>query len=158
MILLVVLGVVGLALVVYFSIECVRKKKKGAISNYQGRVFYKHVFEINLKNPDGTSRQEIIRRCNRGEELLLVPEPDNRHGPDAVKVCRKNEQQIGYLPTDNGRMAHDLATGWAFRTTIDQIYPFEDNPQKHGVRLCMQVLTEGQDQSGKVRTNHSKPD
>jgi hypothetical protein len=40
-------------------------------------------------------------------------------------VCRTNGQQIGYLPTAGGWRAHDLATGWAFRTTVDEIYPFE---------------------------------
>ena len=151
MIWFVLFGILGLALVVYFAIERVREKKARTVCNHQDHVFYKHVLEINLKNQDGTNRQEIIRCCNRGEELLLVLEPDNPHDSDAVKVCRKNGQQIGYLPTDNGRMARDLATGWTFRTTVDDIYPFEENPQNHGIRLRMEVLAVSQNRPRESR-------
>jgi hypothetical protein len=37
-------------------------------------------------------------------------------------------------------MAHDLAAGWTFHTTVYDIYPFEENPQKHGVLLRVEVL------------------
>lgn len=116
-------------------------EKATAATDSADRVFYKHVVGINLSNQDGTSRQEVISCRRKREELRLVPEPDNPHDPDAVKVCCKNGQQIGYLPPDNGRMAHDLATGWTFHTTVHDIYPFEENPQKHGVLLRVEVLT-----------------
>ena len=136
------LTVTVLVLVVYFAVKRLRKQNT-AVSDSLNRPFYKHVLAINHINPDGKSRQEIISNCRKDEELVLVPEPDNHHDPGAVKVCRKNGEQIGYLPADSGRMAHDLETGWIFRTTIDDIYPFEENPRKHGVRLRLEVLTRG---------------
>jgi hypothetical protein len=53
-------------------------------------------------NSDGTSRQDIIARCREGEYIELVAEPDNPADPEAVKVCRKNGEQIGYLPRGSG--------------------------------------------------------
>lgn len=116
------------------------------------RVFYKHILGINLKNLDGTSRQDIINRCHEGEELVLVPEPDNCHNAGAVKVCCRNGEQIGSLPVNSGRMARELTAGWTFRATIDDIYPFEENPRKHGVRVRLRVLTTGQE----VEANRKK--
>jgi hypothetical protein len=72
-----------------------------------------------------------------GYFLVLVPEPTNKFDPGAVKICRRNGEQIG----GDGRMANDLAIGWTYRLTIDQICPFHENPKNHGVRLRVEVLT-----------------
>ncbi len=61
------------------------------------RSFHTKVVDVTHPNPDGTSRQQIIRRCRRGEALLLVREPDNLFDSNAVKVCRETGEQIGYL-------------------------------------------------------------
>lgn len=109
-------------------------------ANRGNRVFFAQVHGIYHKNDDGASRQAIIGHCHKGEELLLVPEPTNRYDPGAVKICRTNGEQIGYWEAD-GRAANDLAIGWTYRVTIDQIYSFEENRKKHGVRLRVEVLT-----------------
>jgi HIRAN domain len=59
-------------------------------------VFTTQVQGIYHDNADGLSRQEIISRCHVREEVFRVPEPDNPKDPEAVKVCRKNGEQIGY--------------------------------------------------------------
>ena len=110
------------------------------MSDTSNRTFYTQVHCILHKNADGGSRQQAIRQCQQGEELVLVPEPTNAYDANAVKVCRKNGQQIGYWQAD-GRMAHDLAIGWTYRVTIDEIYAFEDKPKNLGVRLRVEVLT-----------------
>ena len=116
------------------------KGSTGTPSGTKNRLFFKQVHGIKHNNDDGSSRQEIIDRCYEGEELVLVPEPTNRFDPDAVKICRKNGEQLGYWQAD-GRMAKDLAIGWTYRVTIDEIYPFKENRTKHGVRLRVEVLT-----------------
>lgn len=105
------------------------------------RVFYMQVHGITHKNDDGTSRQQIIKRCRDGEEVLLVREPENRFDSGAIKICRKNGEQLGYWPADGGRTASDLARGWTYRATIDEVYRFEDNPRMRGVKLRVEVLT-----------------
>lgn len=69
-----------------------------------------------------------------------MPEPTNPYDPNAVKICRSNGDQLGYWPAD-WRMAHDLASGWTYRVTIDEIYSFKETREKHGVRLRVEVLT-----------------
>ncbi len=113
-----------------------RRPKRGSI---RGRQFFAQVHGINHKNGDGSSRQKIIADCREGEELDLIPEPTNRYDPEAVTICRKNGEQLGYWQA--GRMARDLAAGWTYRVTIDEIYAFRENRKKHGVRLRVEVLT-----------------
>lgn len=107
------------------------------------RIFYSQVHGMLHENKDGSRRQDIISRCRVGEELDLIPEPDNPFDSSAVKICRKNGEQIGYWQAD-GRMAHDLSIGWTYRVTIDEIYGFQRNDRKRpseGVRLRVEVLT-----------------
>jgi len=106
-----------------------------------GRVFYGQVHGIFHENEDGTSRQKVISECREGEEVFLIPEPTNHYDPGAVKVCRRNGEQLGYWPADGHRMAHDLGIGWTFRVTIEEIYSFEDKPNEYGVKLRLEVLT-----------------
>jgi len=112
------------------------------VSDTNNRVFFTQVHGILHKNSDGSSRQQIIRQCQPGEELVLVPEPTNAYDANAVKICRQNGQQLGYWQAD-GRLAHDLEIGWTYRVTIDEIYPFKDEPRRQGVRLRVEVLTMG---------------
>jgi HIRAN domain len=76
---------------------------------------------VTHENSDGGSRQEIIARCSVGEELSLVPEPDNPFDAGAVKVSRLNGEVIGYLPKGN-QVAHLMAGGTGFRTSIERIF------------------------------------
>jgi hypothetical protein len=62
------------------------------------RSFRTYVAGTKFKNADGSSRQEILESCLEGDELILVRELDNKHDPNAVKVCTFDGDQIGYLP------------------------------------------------------------
>jgi hypothetical protein len=64
------------------------------------RQFHSKIVGVTKPNPDGSDRQAIIARCQVGESLLLVREPDNRFDPDAVAVRRTNGEQLGYLSAD----------------------------------------------------------
>lgn len=58
-----------------------------------------------MPNPDGSDRQEIIRRCKVGERLNLVREPSNRHDRNAIALRRQNGEQLGYI---NSELAEEL--------------------------------------------------
>ena len=45
----------------------------------------------------------------RGEELALVPEPDNQFDPNAVRIEKKSGILLGYVPAKTGE-ANLLAT------------------------------------------------
>jgi hypothetical protein len=106
------------------------------------RHFFAQVHGIHHKNTDGSSRQRIIRSCQPGELVLLVPEPDNPADPDALKVCRQNGEQLGYVTADLAfRLTADMAIGWTYRATVEEIYSFADRPHAFGCRLRIGVLT-----------------
>lgn len=54
-----------------------------------------------FKNPDGISRQDIIRRLKVGESVRLEADPGNRRDKAAVKVMAA-DGQIGFLPQGHG--------------------------------------------------------
>lgn len=72
----------------------------------QDRSFHAKIVGVAYNNPDGSSRQKIIKRCYVGEKLDAVRQPKNEYDPDAIAVCRQNGQQIGYLDRD---LAKDIA-------------------------------------------------
>jgi hypothetical protein len=106
----------------------------------KNRIFFKQVHGIRHKNDDGSSRHEIIGRCCEGEELVLVSDPTNLFDHCAVKICRKNGEQLGYWRADR-RVGRKLTSGRTYRVTIDEIYPFKANNRMQGVRLRVEVMT-----------------
>jgi hypothetical protein len=99
------------------------------------------VHGIYHRNGDGSSRQEIIRRCRAGDVLRFVPEPDNPHDQYAIKVCRDNGDQLGYLDAGNAmRVTGELSIGWTYRVTVDEIFA-ADRRGYYGCRIRIGVLT-----------------
>jgi hypothetical protein len=103
------------------------------------RRFYMQVHGIFHKNDDGSSRQKIIKSCTVGEEIDLIPEPENSFDTDAVKVCRKNGEQLGYLPSAH-RLAKNGELVADYRVTVEEIYSLEDKPRSRGCRMQIGVL------------------
>lgn len=79
------------------------------------RHFFAHVAGESFANDDGSDRQGIIASCRVGEPLLLVPDPDNTHDENAVRVLRPDGKQIGYLERGMAaRLVDDLSDFHAF--------------------------------------------
>lgn len=72
---------------------------------------------------------------------VLVPEPDNKYDPDAIRVCRSDDAQLGYVPSERSSyLNNQLAIGWTFRVTVDEVFP-ADRPGCVGCRMRFEVLT-----------------
>lgn len=96
-----------------------RPAKRGARVNYDWRNFTCFVRGTNHRNADGTPRKKVIRGCCVGDELRLVPEPGNTFDPNAVKVCRTDGQQVGYLPAETAAwMSRAIADGVKYQVVI----------------------------------------
>lgn len=73
--------------------------------------YYTTIAGTSHRNDDRTSRRRVIRECERGELLFLVSEPENPYDVNAVRICRKNGDQLGYVPA---RSAQEMK-GWERR-------------------------------------------
>jgi hypothetical protein len=65
-----------------------------------GRTFRTKIVGLTHKNKNGTSRQEILRKCSVGESLVLQRDYGNPYDEYAVSVLRKTGEQIGFVPKD----------------------------------------------------------
>ncbi len=63
-----------------------------------GRTFRTKIAGITHDNSDGTSREEILRKCFVGEHLLLQRDYGNAFDEYAIAVLRKTGEQIGFVP------------------------------------------------------------
>jgi HIRAN domain-containing protein len=72
--------------------------------------FYTKVAGTTFPNPDGSSRPAVIEACKTIDSLMLRAEPDNPFDPNAIAVCRKNGDQLGYLDRRlAGEITRDIA-------------------------------------------------
>ncbi len=56
---------------------------------------------VRYPNEDtGVARQKIIQKVKPGEPLVLFPDERNKFDRAAVKVCRANGEQLGFLDMD----------------------------------------------------------
>ena len=63
------------------------------------------VVGVAQKNADGTKRQDILKTCRKGEQLMLIHEPIPQD-ENAIKICRQSGEQIGWL---NQALAAEIA-------------------------------------------------
>ena len=76
------------------------------------RGFFSKIAGVSHSNDDGSSRQRIISRCRVGEPLTLKRDPTNPYDANAIRVHRKNGEQLGYLDRRvASQLARDLDNG-----------------------------------------------
>jgi len=61
------------------------------------RAFLAELAFVADSNEDGTNRQEILKRCQKGEPLRLALETQDPNDPRAVAVFRENGERLGYI-------------------------------------------------------------
>ena len=86
------------------------------------RSFTTRIAGVSKRNSDGTKRQDILGRCEEGERLLLLREPENRYDPDAIAVFRATHEQVGYVPGDVAfRLGQQMDSGLTAMAEIVEI-------------------------------------
>ncbi len=86
------------------------------------QTFSVSVVGVTYSNEDGTSRQELLSRCQRGEGVLLRREPHNPHNRWAVAVHKETGEQIGYVPAGDRRLAEHIERGGEISARIIKRY------------------------------------
>ena len=102
------------------------------------RWYYAAVAGESHKNPDGTSRQAIIRNfAVRGALVQLIPEPQNPHDRNAIKLCLATTgYQFGYLPREQAtEVTHRLQGGWRYTAIIHRTHGGTAEKPTRGVVL-----------------------
>lgn len=60
-------------------------------------IYFCEVKGVTHNNEDGTSRVAAQQLCSVGDTVNLVPEPNNEHDRNAIRVVLQTGQQIGYI-------------------------------------------------------------
>lgn len=108
-----------------------------------GRHYSTQLRGVSHENDDGSARRDILRKCSIGEEVELIPEPENLFDANAVKVCRSNGEQLGYLPA-RSQLAKKLEQGCTFRARIKNIRTFHrKGDERMSAELDIEVLSGG---------------
>ncbi len=119
--------------IIYMIVYLCKKKSSSPAANSFDistatveRDFRTKVVGVSFKNSDGSDRQEIIRSCRSGEDIVLKPTPSKEY-PDAIGVFTKSGKQIGNLNAD---LAHDMKYKYGtnpMSCAICDIHGGEDN-------------------------------
>lgn len=74
------------------------------------KSFYSKIAGTTHRNRDGTYRKPAIAKCEEGERLSLVHEPDNPVDPNAIAICTEDGFQLGYIEARlAGEIIRDVA-------------------------------------------------
>ena len=68
--------------------------------------FFSKIAGVTKENPDGISRQELLKHRKEGEELQFIRDPKNPYDENAIKICLKTGEQLGFVGAE---LAEDLA-------------------------------------------------
>lgn len=104
------------------------------------RHFFLHVVGVSHRNPDHSSRQQILQDCTVGDELKLIRDPSNHFDSNAIMVCTRGEEQIGFVDREHAeRLSQDLDRGIQMRAHVNSIGLAHD--EKHwGMTIRVGVL------------------
>lgn len=73
-------------------------------------------------NADGTSRQDEMRRCARGERVNLIREPSNEYDPAAVAIFSCRGVQLGYLAAEHASwIGSKIDRGYDVRAVVERV-------------------------------------
>lgn len=78
------------------------ERKRIREEEYARQIRLRHCFAkvagVTYPNDDGSERQNIIRCCKRGEQLILRHDAYNEYSMYAIQVLRTNGEQLGHAP------------------------------------------------------------
>lgn len=71
--------------------------------------------------------QVAFAKLENGDDLFLIPEPDNEHDPLAIKVLTAEAAFVGYIPRSHNRRVHDegfsgIEAAWV-RGMVNIVWP-----------------------------------
>lgn len=84
--------------------------------------------------------ETVIDKLNKGDELLIVPEPSNPYDKRALEIFTRNNIKLGYVPrSENPIPSRLMRQNARIIGTIDKINLEEDDWRKVRVNLYAEV-------------------
>lgn len=81
---------------------------------------------VTFANNDGTERQDVIKQLNKGDNIVLVREPNNSYDPNAVKVITEYGQ-AGYIGKDYAAIISSMiAEGRVFEVSVNDVGTYKN--------------------------------
>lgn len=125
---------------------------KGMVDKY----FHSSIAGMNHPNEDGSSRQEIAKRCKRFDILRLIPEPTNPYDKNAVLV-RTEGGVLGHLRREHAKeISSHLRYGQQWIAVVKSVG--HDSPSEPmGARIVLCRLTKPwiEEQSAKAKAQNA---
>lgn len=93
-------------------------------------------------------RQADVKRCEQGDEVTLVPEPENEHDSNAIKVIVAGEggdRFIGYIPREQTIAFHIFQHVNAIKRCTIESMGMESRGKNMGVNLSVELEWEKPD-------------
>ena len=106
--------------------------------------FHTKVVGVTFGNDDGSSRQEIIKGCKVGEDIIFKPVPTKDY-PDAIGVFNMRGQQLGHI---NAELAAELKEKYGanpMSVTINNITGGDD--KNYGCNLHIIIYSHAENNS-----------
>lgn len=92
--------------IIYFIVWLCKRNKQpaGAVRVDSSKLtilteFHTKVVGVSFNNNDGTSRQDIIKSCKVGDDIIFKPVPTKEY-PDAIGVFNAHGKQLGHLTAE----------------------------------------------------------
>ena len=83
--------------------------------------FQTKISGVTFPNRNGQNRQDIIKRCRNGEKIFLELDKDSDF-TGAIKVIRKNKEQLGYIPREiNQKVGSYLNKNYSIEANITSL-------------------------------------
>lgn len=51
--------------------------------------------------------QELLHTISAGQEIKLIPEPDNKYDPNAIQIFISDDDRLGYIPKETAPIIHE---------------------------------------------------
>jgi|SRR5271157_1153914 len=103
--------------------------------------FYAKIHGVTHRNDDGTSRQAALRKCWPGERLLFIREPGNRFDSNAIRICREDGKQLGYVSADVAarNLAEQMDAGATVTAEISELTGGSGDKPTRGANILIRV-------------------
>lgn len=66
-----------------------------------------YIFHTKVVGSTFCGGQELLHLIEPGQDIQLIPEPDNKYDPNAVQVFISENDRLGYVPKETAPIIHE---------------------------------------------------